>query len=318
MVGLDIASIPPRLKQAPLGRLVMRIVDSTPVGLLLSAALFLAGAASPDQLPSEVKGVVGSGNQLSLKLKTPGGERTLRIGEAYGEGWTLEALTPSKAILTKDGVTREIGLNPTGAVASDKPDAPPSKVTMIGLPDEGAIEAAVNAALAKNPNALEVARQGGALTLEEARRQVFYQSAVNDEIARREAADPSRKNLVLWPRDETDLLGEAAVADRDAMFQKATGFRQAAQITDLAARPVSGPTSYYVPAGADARQIWQAAGIDERGVWLPGPLDAQGGRTVTQVAGTAEQAGAYFETNNATPKLRVSWSTTEQLAGANQ
>ncbi|MDB5437877.1 MAG: hypothetical protein JWM33_304 [Caulobacteraceae bacterium] len=40
-----------------------------------------AEPAAPDRLPSEVQGVVGSGDQLSLKLKDTTGGRTIAVGE---------------------------------------------------------------------------------------------------------------------------------------------------------------------------------------------------------------------------------------------
>ncbi|MDB5441441.1 MAG: hypothetical protein JWM33_3868 [Caulobacteraceae bacterium] len=105
-------------------------------GLALAAALMAAGAAfgqgAPEQLAAQAAGVVGSGDQLSLRLRTPEGERVLKIGETYAEGWTLQALSPSKATLAKDGAVREVGLNPTGAVASGGAAAPASRVTVVG------------------------------------------------------------------------------------------------------------------------------------------------------------------------------------------
>ncbi|MDB5439603.1 MAG: hypothetical protein JWM33_2030 [Caulobacteraceae bacterium] len=124
------------------GRLVLPWI--TGVGLLWSASLgaHAAEPAAPDRLPSEVQGVVGSGDQLSLRLKDATGERTIAVGEAYAEGWTLTGLTPIKASLAKEGVVREVGLNPTGTLAPAEAAAPPSTVRMAGMtlpPDAEAV-----------------------------------------------------------------------------------------------------------------------------------------------------------------------------------
>ncbi|MDB5438657.1 MAG: hypothetical protein JWM33_1084 [Caulobacteraceae bacterium] len=94
-------------------------------------AAYAAEPGAPERLATQAAGVVGSGDQLSLKLKTPQGERTLKVGEAYADGWTLRALTPTKATLDKDGTTREIGLNPTGALASTAPPDAPVSVSVV-------------------------------------------------------------------------------------------------------------------------------------------------------------------------------------------
>ena len=59
------------------------------------------------------------------------GRRALRIGDAFQDGWSLSALTPSTATLTKAGESRVVGLNPTGAVTT--PDVKrPSLVQVAG------------------------------------------------------------------------------------------------------------------------------------------------------------------------------------------
>ncbi|MDB5439530.1 MAG: MecR antirepressor / ankyrin repeat family protein, partial [Caulobacteraceae bacterium] len=106
--------------------------------LLLTGGVYVAYAAepgAPERLAAQAAGVVGSGDQLSLKIREPQGERTVKVGETYADGWTLQALTPTKATLAKDGATREVGLNPTGALARAQTDEPPSSVKTLARID---------------------------------------------------------------------------------------------------------------------------------------------------------------------------------------
>lgn len=100
--------------------------------ILLAAKAAAASDPGPASLPGEVIGVVGSGDQLSLRIKGGEAPRTLEIGEVYQDGWTLSALTATKATLTKDGQSQTVGLNPTGVIERAKPDDPPTTVKTIG------------------------------------------------------------------------------------------------------------------------------------------------------------------------------------------
>ncbi|MDB5439942.1 MAG: hypothetical protein JWM33_2369 [Caulobacteraceae bacterium] len=234
------------------------------------------------QLPSEVRGVVGSGDQLSLQLKTGAGlDHTLKVGEVYGDGWTLTGLTPVEATLAKDGATRQVGLNPTGALAGNAPVAPPSTVSMIGVPDADAVDRILKAA--GTPVRAGYASPG--LTEAETLRSRAY-SALMLQVIDRERATGGPGGMTM--ENLKAVIGQAAYDDMTALTQRSLGASQAVAVADLAARPVSGPTSYYVPAGANEAQIVAAQGVDRRGVWEPGQLDAAGGRTFTLTAGTAE------------------------------
>ncbi|MDB5440836.1 MAG: transcriptional regulator [Caulobacteraceae bacterium] len=271
--------------------------------LVLTGGAYVAYAAepgAPERLATQAAGVVGSGDQLSLKIRAPEGERTVKIGETYADGWTLQALTPTKATLSKDGTTREVGLNPTGAIASNTPAAPPSTVNMAGMLDEATIQRYVDAALAKDPKALDRARGIGGpfLSLDEGRRRIAVQGLLNDALDRRTGGDPAA-GRTLNVADQRALLGEAAFDDYWTLDKKMAdlakakdGADQAGRIADLAAHPVTGPTSYYAAAGVDMLQAAADQGIDRRGMWTSGPPDANGGRTFTLVAGTAEQLQA--------------------------
>lgn len=95
----------------------------------------------PDALPALVSGVIGSGDNLSLQLKPSNGPapRILAVGQVFEDGWVLTALTPTAATLDKKGVTRMIGLNPTGALDDRPATAPPSRVEVNLSPDERSI-----------------------------------------------------------------------------------------------------------------------------------------------------------------------------------
>ncbi|MDB5440595.1 MAG: hypothetical protein JWM33_3022 [Caulobacteraceae bacterium] len=118
------------------------------VGLVVAVAPAGAPAEAaqptgPDDLPSQVVGVVGSGDQLALRLRQGSGERLLKVGDAYADDWILTALSPTMASLSKGWLSRTIGLNPTGAVAAlAGAGAPASQVAVVG---EGAIERAADA-----------------------------------------------------------------------------------------------------------------------------------------------------------------------------
>ncbi|MDB5439932.1 MAG: hypothetical protein JWM33_2359 [Caulobacteraceae bacterium] len=115
-----------------LPNLPLRLAGALLAGLLLTAA---AEPAAPDRLPGEAVGVVGSGDQLALRLMQDRQERTLKLGDEYRDGWRLEALTPTSATLAREGQRREVGLNPTGQLAGSAPATPPSQVRVL-LSDE--------------------------------------------------------------------------------------------------------------------------------------------------------------------------------------
>ncbi|MDB5439931.1 MAG: hypothetical protein JWM33_2358 [Caulobacteraceae bacterium] len=276
-------------------------------GLAVVLGLVLGAAAAPDLLPSEVKGVVGSGDQLSLQLHGDAGtERTIRVGEEYRDGWMLQALSPTKATLAKDGATREVGLNPQGAVASAGPAGPPSTVTMTGVPDDETVRAMV-AAMGWPPQILAGPLMRG-LTDVETRRYTVYELLTQREMQRRvDAARAGGPPVTagLSKEDIVAILGQTAYEDSRRLADTIIAATQAAVLADLAARPVTGATSYYVPAGGNESQIAAAQGIDRRGIWESGPADAQGGRTYTLTAGTADQYSAALGSGRNLPLPRL-------------
>lgn len=118
--------------------------------LMLTAALLApltaqaAGAlAGPDALPGQATGVVGSGDQMTLRLKPIGDApaRVLKIGDEFEDGWKLTALTASAATLSKAGASRTVGLNPAGSLGAAALAAGASTVTVVTGPRTNAAQA---------------------------------------------------------------------------------------------------------------------------------------------------------------------------------
>lgn len=258
--------------------------------MVLTGAAYAAEPGAPEQLAAQAAGVVGSGDQLSLRLKTAQGDLTLKLGEVYEDGWRLVGLTPTQATLVKDGTTREIGLNPTGQLASATPPPPPSRVTLLGLPDDATIQAFVDRAPDEARMTVEWAMKLG-LDQDEALRVFAYRGLIDDEFDRRAAAGGA---MTLTPADQRALLGQTAYEDGLALELRTNNALVAPDVADLAARPVSGPTRYYVPAGVSSREVATAQGVDRRGAWTMSSPDAQGGITFTLIAGTAEAFAAKY------------------------
>ncbi|MDB5438203.1 MAG: hypothetical protein JWM33_630 [Caulobacteraceae bacterium] len=135
-------NVPPRMP---------RHLALLPFALLALASPALAAPAPRAQdvlaaLPGQVVGVSGSGDQLTLRLKSETQERALKIGDAYADGWILIGLNNSEVTLAKGAILRRIGLNPSGAVAQAVLEETPSQVrTLDGMLQTGA---AANPALA--------------------------------------------------------------------------------------------------------------------------------------------------------------------------
>ncbi|MDB5440659.1 MAG: hypothetical protein JWM33_3086 [Caulobacteraceae bacterium] len=60
---------------------------------------------------------------MRLALKEGAETRTLKIGDVYGDGWKLTALTPSMATFGKGSSLHSVGLNPQGLVLNPEGDA---------------------------------------------------------------------------------------------------------------------------------------------------------------------------------------------------
>ncbi|MDB5437978.1 MAG: hypothetical protein JWM33_405 [Caulobacteraceae bacterium] len=153
-----IRAVAPTRRRARLAAIVL-------VGLMGSGGLaaYAAQPSAPERLAAQAAGVVGSGKQLSLRVVEAGKERTIKLGQDYADGWKLDALTPTSATLVRNGERREVGLNPTGALASAAPAAAPSQV-LVTQSDDELLETAIRIGLwdGKTP------RPG--LTLEQSRR----------------------------------------------------------------------------------------------------------------------------------------------------
>lgn len=180
------------------------------LALPLAAHAFAATGSALDRLPSEVRGVVGSGDQLSLELRSDGVDRVIHLGESYKDGWTLQALTPSQATLARDGQTRQVGLSPSGALAELTSPAAPSSVDLAGIPADDDVTRILESHGVRVPSGL---RTG--LTDAELRRSIAYSILVGDMIVRTGGR--------FTAQDIREALGPAAFDDQAALERKAGG-----------------------------------------------------------------------------------------------
>ncbi|MDB5438327.1 MAG: hypothetical protein JWM33_754 [Caulobacteraceae bacterium] len=228
-----------------------------------------AGAASapaqgPDALPGLVVGVVGSGDQLSLQIKADeSGRRALRIGDAFQDGWSLSALTPSTATLTKAGESRVVGLNPTGAVATHdvkRPslvqvagsELPPEVIEVLALTDEEVI--------ARTPTASQrLAAQYRGLTAEESRRYTLmslryglFAPSLNARMqAQMAAARAAGINAQPAIQSERFMLPAFGQDYADLWYKTNAAFQDEMQAKVDTARAAGAPEMVRFPAGQD-------------------------------------------------------------------
>ncbi|MDB5437976.1 MAG: hypothetical protein JWM33_403 [Caulobacteraceae bacterium] len=252
-------------------------------------AAYAAEPSAPQRLATQAAGVLGSGDQLALRLVENGQERTLKPGDDYADGWKLDALTATSATLTKDGQRQEVGLNPTGALAQTASAAPPSQVDIVLGPADLAL---IDAALARGDwdNQPFAGR-----TLEQTRRSVVYTEKLRAASLAKQAATG---NGGIDSSQMRAILGEAAFADMLSLAALAPSPRQAAidsgdvnQVRVLDGLPAIGPDQIYIPAGTTREDAAKAAGLVSLVGYTYGDLDAVGGRTVTRVPGPPPIAG---------------------------
>ncbi|MDB5438902.1 MAG: hypothetical protein JWM33_1329 [Caulobacteraceae bacterium] len=241
----------------------------------------------PEQLSSQVVGVVGSGLLLSLELRTAAGQpvRVLSLGDIYAEGWALTALTPSAATLTRSGESRSIGLNPAGAL-DQTGEAPPSQVNILVSPADLARLKAEGWDGAPAPG----------LTAEETQRSLLFSLKVDDAImASRAGVAAGSPVPVLSDSDIRAMVGEAAWLDRQALIRKSMiATRQAAldggdinRVRLIDGLPAIGPDSFYAPPGTAMDAAAKAVGLTST-VGYSSRLEADGGHTLTKLPGTGQ------------------------------
>lgn len=256
--------------------------------LLSGAPLGAVAAAGPDSLPGVVVGVVGSGDELSLRLTIDGAARTLKVGEIYQDGWRLQSLSAAEAVLTKDGETRRIGLNPAGALAQ-APGAP-SQVDIAGDTDA------------------DIARQlGEAGKLGKARTGLSQEETTRMEVYKTRIARALQAKLQALGKEDDGETGLSLTEIRAALGPDAADWlaldaKETAALRVETARQfaATGAVSFYVPAGGDVLTYATAAGVppEQPAAYRGGTKDASGGRVYTRgpitVVSDAETAAKTF------------------------
>ncbi|MDB5441575.1 MAG: hypothetical protein JWM33_4002 [Caulobacteraceae bacterium] len=212
-----------------------------------------ATAQSPlATLPSTIIGVIGSGDQLALKLGDGEGQRVLKPGDSYAGDWILKSLTDSVATFSRDGQVQAIGLNPSGALAAAVPASPPSSVTVL-TPEDAALLDRLRAEKHWNGKA------DTGLSISETQRLLVLEYRARD-------ATPSRGG----PYDLRQLVASMGEAghEYEALVTKRN---QAVYQLSLDAFQQYGPVSWHVGPGEDALAAERAAGlpVDDHGM-LPG------------------------------------------------
>lgn len=239
---------------------VMALLASAPAGSAYSEVRpTIAGALS-----AQIVGVVGSGDKIALQLKVGETRRTLRPGDIYEDGWVLSHLTPTSAVLTRNGVAFELGLNPGGRISGAPLDLPPSQVT---------VNSGVDAALLQR--LIDSGKWDGkpkpGLTLEETQRSVVYGERLGQAVTAGLAQGNVNMNTAYIM---AALGGPEAMADSMALTAKS----QAGVVTFT--KP------FYQAAGQTALEAARAAGLGEGqmlNIARSDPPDAQGGRMVYPV-----------------------------------
>lgn len=277
-----------QIRRAPLSK-PRQWAGAAAVGFILSTGCAIAYAAAPsaaEDLPGEVIGVTGSGDKLTLELRHEGGPISLKPGDVYKDGWTLQALTPTQATLSKAGVQQTVGLNPSGVVAPQPGEAAaPSQVTVNGasgavtlvapkaMPDAATIDKYYQARLAPYGGTIDGLFAVGqiprleiqALSAEELKRSLAYEGMINEERLRRNNGSPvngpdDARRAALTPQDVRTLLGEGGFADMTAIDDKLSAAMNA-QFAARAAPPLpslealkSGSVSVSAPLGTNSDQ----------------------------------------------------------------
>ncbi|MDB5437980.1 MAG: hypothetical protein JWM33_407 [Caulobacteraceae bacterium] len=256
-------------------------------GLLCAGALaaYAAEPSAPERLAAQAAGVVGSGDQLALQLKDNNQERTIRPGDVYADGWKLDALTPTSATLVKDGERREVGLNPTGALASKAPAAPPSQVTLAG--EDARLLAA---AIARNFWDGQKLQPG--LTLQETQRYwTLYErfsetyKAFQIDLAARAAKAGVKLPFAFLPDDILSALGPQYAPEFAALTNKMADERDGGSAAAFARY---GPVTVHVASPAQAAAATAPYG---QAAWTQGSQAADGSFDMTMTAPVAGAGG---------------------------
>lgn len=225
------------------------------------------GPAFANSLPSQVVGVVGSGDQIGLLLRSGSAVRTLKLGDVVQDGWVLTHLNPSSAILSLNGQQVEIGLNPQGEITNTSADLQATQITVVG-----SAEAEILRRLLDTGKWDGKAMPG--LDLQETQRSLIYSDRLNQATAGWVAQyGPAFSPTLEMIR--AAVGGPEAWADASSLAQR----HQAAYALFS--------TPFYQAADQSQAQAARAAGLPDGQLLLvdhTGPLDSQGGRMIYPTA----------------------------------
>lgn len=246
-------------------------------------------SAGLENLPREVVGVLGSGDQLRLRLRSEdGAARTLSVGDEYKAGWILKALSSTVATLGQGNQLRQIGLNPDGDLAQAGGSSEKSSIAVLGVltPDQ------MTALQSEIASGRWDGRPTWGMTQDETNRLIAYdlqrdqayldwykKNFIPGKPAGQVPGRPTEADIYGSDNDDYQKLAQQRNAYRSANFQAEVGSGW------------SGPTTVYVPVDQIPIQAANAAGANPNGLWAISAADDTGGRTMTLVPTSTYQGG---------------------------
>ncbi|MDB5441576.1 MAG: hypothetical protein JWM33_4003 [Caulobacteraceae bacterium] len=110
-------------------------------------------------------------------------------------------------------------------------------------------------------------------------------------------------------------LGETGAGDYEAQLKIINEPSLAPQRAELAARPITGPATVYIPKRVKQTDAMSEAGVDPRGLWVYGRVDAEGGRSMTRISDTNIPAQSLNLTTLENNLLRAYALADQPIAG---
>lgn len=254
-----------------------RVLAGCGLCLVISSAALMAYAAqpsAPEALSAEAAGVIGSGDQLSLKLSGPAG-RTLSLGQEYRDGWVLQALTPDTAVLARNGEMRRVGLNPSGETADNRALANDSQVAVLAASTgRGAGQAP--------PGATKVATAAKPPVVQDAARIAAtgqrVEAAISEAMrnARARGVDAVNLSDLRTGIGKDDFDAYIAARSPDQARADALALNDSNSVKAMDGQVIDGPATIYVAAGQSKAVAVQQSGLLGLSGYRMGPLQPDG------------------------------------------